>query len=99
MSFGGGSVYEKWLLGAFCAPGFPRFGENFRYGRYDYRSWADEKVSWELRGEAMRKLLQRAQTGRWHLELPKRAAKTRPFLRAVSQGKDLKRRKEQNELG
>ena len=25
-------LYAKWLVGAFCNPGFLRFGENFRFG-------------------------------------------------------------------
>ncbi|CAJ1355082.1 unnamed protein product [Effrenium voratum] len=25
-------IYDKWLVGAFCHPGFLRFGENFKYG-------------------------------------------------------------------
>ncbi|CAE7906458.1 SPON1, partial [Symbiodinium sp. KB8] len=41
------NVYDKWLVGSFCNPGFLRFGENFRYGRYDYRAWAAPELPWE----------------------------------------------------
>ena len=25
-------MYDKWLVGSFCNPGFLRFGESFKYG-------------------------------------------------------------------
>eukprot|EP00933_Yihiella_yeosuensis_P070243 TRINITY_DN7796_c0_g1_i3.p1 TRINITY_DN7796_c0_g1~~TRINITY_DN7796_c0_g1_i3.p1 ORF type:complete len:111 (-),score=11.80 TRINITY_DN7796_c0_g1_i3:61-393(-) len=61
------------VSGAFCHPDGNRHTEGYRYGRYDFRVWADPSKTLEERGALMKTLLERAygpeSEGRWRLVL------------------------------